>query len=158
VIDDGVVDQRALSTGRAGTVVPGGCVSVALDESHARGTLVGEQPNPDRRGGLKKVRWSFENGRLTEIRAASGRDFSDEAYQAAGPERDRPAILVVGLNPELHDFPFAEDQERGVVSVLVGYNDDFGGRTRGSYRQLALVRGATLLVDDRVLVQSGRLR
>lgn len=78
------------------------------------------------------------------------------SYRKAGRERNRPAALGIGLNPELHDFPRVEDQELGVVAVEIGRNDDLGGRTRGSYRQFALLRGADLFVDDRQLLRAGR--
>ena len=156
VIDDGVVDQQDLSIGRVGTVVPGGYVSVALDETVASGTFLSNRPTRTRVGTYNGVRWNFEGGRLRSCSVRSGRGFLGEAFRTAGPEKDRPAILVVGLNPELHDFPYAEDQERGVVTLYIGHNDDFGGQSPGSFRRFALLRGATLSIDGHTLIRSGR--
>jgi len=157
VIDDGVVDRQDLSIGRVGTVVPGGYVSVALDEAVADGEFVSNRPTRTRSETYRGIRWTFEQGRLKSCTVESGSGFLGSAYRAAGPERDRPAILVVGLNPELHDFPFAEDQERGVVTLYIGHNDDFGGQSQGSFRRFALLRGATLSVDRRPVISSGRI-
>jgi leucyl aminopeptidase (aminopeptidase T) len=157
VIDDGMVDSQDLIDGRMGTTVPGGYMVVALDDRIAEGRLVSNRPSRYRRGVISGIVWTFRNGRLDHYEIEKGRKLFDDSYRRAGRERNRPALLEIGLNPEIRDFPLAEDQERGVLTLDIGHNDDFGGRTRGSFRQFALLRGGSLLVDDRPLIRSGRL-
>ena len=49
-----------------------------------------------------------------------------------------------------------EDLEKGVVTLYIGYNDDFGGQTPGSFREYALLRGADVLVDGEPILRRGR--
>jgi leucyl aminopeptidase (aminopeptidase T) len=155
-VDDGVVDEHDVVSGHLGTVVPGGYLTLAVDESVAEGTFVSNRPTRDRIGVITGLRWTFQNGRLVRYEAREGSRLFVESYRKAGRERDRPAVLEVGLNPELRDLPHAEDQEKGVLTLEIGHNEDFGGRTQGTFRKYAILRGADLFVDDRPLLRAGR--
>jgi leucyl aminopeptidase (aminopeptidase T) len=158
ILDDGMVDPQDLASGRNWTTVPSGSLLVALDERTAEGRLVANRPSRHLRGVVRGLTWTFHSGRLTHYDVGSGRRIFEESYREAGRERDRPAILSIGLNPEIRDFPLAEDSERGVVCMYIGHNDDVGGRTHGSYRDYALVEGADLLLDDKPLLRAGHRR
>jgi leucyl aminopeptidase (aminopeptidase T) len=155
-IDDGKVDTGESGGGGLGTIVPGGFLSVAVDEKVAEGLFVANRPSRSRHGSILGMRWTFRNGRLAGYDAKAGRSIFERAYGHGGRERDRPAVLEIGLNPATHDFPLAEDQEQGVVTIEIGHNEDFGGRTRGTFRQFAMLRGADLSIDDRPLLRAGR--
>lgn len=154
-LDDGAISREDLAHGRVGTTVPGGYLAVALHERVANGRFVSNRPSRYRSGIVGGLSWTFRGGRVTHFDAARGRDLVAASYRKAGPERVRPALLEIGLNPEVHDFPLAEDLERGVVTLYIGHNDDFGGRTRGTYRQYALLRGADLSLDDTLVLKGG---
>ena len=155
-VEVGSVDSRNLARGHVGTTVPGGVVLVALDERIAEGNFIANRPSRHPEGVIRGLRWNFQNGRLARYDASEGLSQFEATFGSAGRERDRPALLAIGLNPRVRDFPLAEDQERGVVTLYVGRNEDFGGRTRGRYRSFALLRGADLAVDDRPLLKGGR--
>jgi leucyl aminopeptidase (aminopeptidase T) len=156
VIEDGVIDPHDRAQGRNYTVLPGGWVAVAVEESTAEGSFLANRPSRDGRGLLRDVRWTFRGGRLTDVSVGAGRSRFERRYAKAGSERSRPALLEIGLNPKLHDFPVLEDHELGVVTLYVGRNDDYGGRTRGHAREYALLEGADVLVDDRPILLAGR--
>jgi leucyl aminopeptidase (aminopeptidase T) len=158
VLDDGVVDAHDLALGRPGTTVPGGFLSVAVDERVAEGRFVANRPSRTRWGAIRDFDWTFHGGRLVRSEAGAGREFFDAYYPRAGRERDRPGVFVIGVNPEIHDFPFTEDQEDGVLTLEIGHNDDFGGRTRGKFRAFAILRGADLFVDEVQVLKAGRRR
>jgi len=151
-VDDGVVDPRDLASGRVWTTLPAGTITVALDENVAEGRLISNRPSRHHRGTIQGLEWSFRNGRLDRFVARQGRRIFEETYRRAGRERDQPAMLSIGLNPEIHDFPFAEDQQQGVVTLYIGRNDDYGGRTGGEFRDYALIAGANLCIDGRPAV------
>ena len=152
-VDYGVVDPKVLSDGSVWTTLPAGSLVVALDGRVAEGRFVSNRPSRHRRGVISGVTWTFRGGRLVHHRIEQGRRLFEDSYRSAGRERDHPSLLWVGLNPEIRDFPLAEDQERGVIALGLGHNDDFGGRTRGTYREYALLRGAELFVDDRPVLR-----
>jgi leucyl aminopeptidase (aminopeptidase T) len=156
VIDDGVVDKADLAAGRVGTVVPGGFMGVALNERTADGTFISNRPTRWREGVIQGIRWRFRHGQLDHYEVETGKALFEPAYRVAGRERNRPAVLSIGLNPEIRDFPLAEDQEWGVLMLCIGHNQDFGGRTDGKYRQFALLRGADLFIDDEPIFRGGR--
>jgi len=156
VIEDGAVDAHDRAQGRTYTVLPAGWVAVAVEESTADGSFIANRPSRDGRGIVRDARWTFRGGRLTDFAVGPGRAAFERRFGRAGPERNRPALIEIGLNPKLHDFPIVEDHELGVVSVYIGHNDDFGGRTRGTFREYALLEGADVRVDGRRILRAGR--
>jgi leucyl aminopeptidase (aminopeptidase T) len=156
VVDDGVVDAGDIAHGRVWTTVPSGYLTVALDERVAEGRFVSNRPSRNPRGKIRGIDWTFRNGRLSRYEIVQGRKIFEKSFQAAGRERSRPGLFTIGLNPEIREFPLAEDQERGVVTVCIGFNDDYGGRSRGGFRSYAILRGADVFVDDLPLLRRGR--
>lgn len=157
ILDDGAVDARDLAQGRNWTTVPSGFLVVAVDEGAAEGQFVSNRPSRHRRGVIRGVTWTFRDGRLAQYEIKKGRTIFESSYRQAGRERSRPALISIGLNPAIRDFPFAEDQELGVVTLYIGCNDDLGGRTHGTYRDYVLLRGADVSVDDQPILRGGRL-
>lgn len=156
IVWDGVVDRQDLAEGRNWTVLPSGCLIVPLDERRAEGRFVSNRPSRHRRGTISRISWTFRNGRLNRYDVGQGRNLFEDFYLGAGKERDRPALLSIGLNPKIRDSPFAEDAQAGVITLYIGHNDDFGGRTRGAFRGFALLEAADVLVDDRPVLRAGR--
>jgi leucyl aminopeptidase (aminopeptidase T) len=157
ILDDGAVDAHDLAQGRNWTTVPSGYLLVVLDEKSAEGQFYSNRPSRHHRGVIQDITWNFRDGKLYHYEVGKGRSIFESSFSHAGRERNRPALLSIGLNPQIHDFPFAEDQEAGVVTLYIGCNDDLGGRTHGSYRDYALLRGADLTIDDQPVVREGRL-
>jgi leucyl aminopeptidase (aminopeptidase T) len=156
-IDDGRIDPHDLTSGAIWTVVPGGFMGLALDERVAEGRFISNLPHHFAGNVIDGITWTFRNGRLARYEVATGSAIFDKAYRAAHRGRDRPGVLYIGLNPEIHTLPMAEDQSLGTVSVGIGYNQDLGGRTQGTFRQYAILRDADLLIDDRLVLHAGRV-
>ncbi len=156
IVQDGTLGPAELAVGWVWTVLPAGVVTVALDGLGASGRFRANRPSRHRRGTIEGLEWEFSGGRLSRYTARRGLALFERQFRQGGPERRRLAILSVGLNPKIRELPLAEDQEDGVVSLYLGHNEEFGGRTRGKFRSHALLRGATLLVDGRPFLRSGR--
>ncbi len=157
ILDDGAVDSRDLAHGRVGATVPGGFLAVPLDATVAEGRMLSNRPYRYRIGWVAGSRWTFHKGALVSHSVRKGRSFFEGSYARGGPERTKPALLTIGLNPAIRNYPFAEDLEEGVVTIHIGHNDDFGGKTRGVFRQVALLRGASMEIDGTPVLRRGRI-
>jgi aminopeptidase len=135
--------------------VPSGAVRVALDETVAEGTFVGNRTCYYDDGVAKEPRFEFSGGRLRERSFASGQERFDAPYAKAGKGKDQPGFLSIGLNPELHDTPQVEDIEDGAVLVSVGGNRNLGGKNAASFFGWAVLAGASVEVDGRPLPVGG---
>jgi leucyl aminopeptidase (aminopeptidase T) len=154
-VEDGSVDEDDLRNGHNWTVLPGGFIVVALDERVADGKFIANRPSAHNRGLNAGIRWTFRGGRLTSYVSDDPTGVFTASYRAAGRERERPAILSVGLNPHLHHAPLQDDQILGMVSLFIGSNDNLRGRTRGPFRDYALLEGADVRVDGHPIVSAG---
>ena len=164
-VDDGVIDEEDVRNGNVVTVVPSGVAGVAVDETFAEGMIQGEGsdgvafgPNMQVQVPLSGGRWTFRNGRLSDYSFERGEAEFRRVFRAAGPGKERPGIVSVGLNPATTSIPLLFDQESGVISVTVGRNADWGGRTRGSHFVAYLpIRKANLEIDGTPVVRNGEL-
>jgi len=157
IVDDGSVGDEDLQVGHGWTVVPAGLASVALHERFAEGRIIANLPSYHRRGVNRGVQWTFHDGRVISYESEDASGMFAEAYRTGGTGHDRPALLTVGLNPRLRMAPLQIDQGRGIVSVYIGANDHFGGRTRSSFNDYALLEGADVSVDGHPILRAGEL-
>jgi leucyl aminopeptidase (aminopeptidase T) len=155
-VEDGSIDAGDLRAGEYWTVLPGGYLIVPLNPRLAEGRFIATRPARHRSGNNPGIRWEFHAGRLISYESDDPTGWFQNAYEGAGKERDKPALLSIGLNPKLHEAPLLEDQARGVVTMYIGRNQDFGGRTPGMFRDYALIEGADLTVDGKPIVTAGR--
>jgi leucyl aminopeptidase (aminopeptidase T) len=137
--------------------VPDGSVYVAVDESTAEGTFVSNRTTAPFGEPIRTGRWTFRRGRLVGQSYATGGRGVRAAYAQGKKGRDRPAMLEVGLDPSIHISPNMAENERGAISVAIGSNTGFGGRTAAQFNMILTVGGAELLLDDRPVVRDGRI-
>lgn len=161
-VDDGVIDDDDIRAGNVMTVVPSGVVQSTVKESEGEGTFVANVPGVmflhGRESALRPGRWEFRRGRLAEYHFDSGAEEFRRAQSTLGAGKDRPGMISVGLNPAISSIPLLVDQEKGVVTVAIGRNAHLGGQTRTPHFTAYLsVRGATLRIDGRTLVDHGEL-
>ncbi|MCI4327402.1 MAG: hypothetical protein L3K16_07200 [Thermoplasmata archaeon] len=161
-IDDGVIDDADVKAGNVVAVVPSGVTAVAVDETYAEGTFVGnligvmfargvETPL---RGGVL----TFRKGRLAESSFESGGEAFRREFAKMGKGKDRPGILSVGLNPRISSIPLLFDQARGVITVSIGRNSWAGGATRTPhFAAFQSLKGGTLQIDGTTVVDAGTL-
>jgi leucyl aminopeptidase (aminopeptidase T) len=156
--DTGVLPPRR-EWGDFGMLVntPPGSVYVAVDESTAEGTIVANRSTTQ---GVMRVtggRWTFHDGRLASKEFAEGGPAFERLYRAATGAKDRPSFLEVGTNPDLHGSPFLEENELGAVTVGIGGNVNFGGKSRSSLFTFLTVGGANLSIGGQDVVKAGRV-
>lgn len=155
--DDGVVDPKDVRIGQNMASIPGGAVYVSVDEKFVEGRLVANRSTYPLQGTLTGGRWTFQDHHLASYTYRSGEELFKAAYDAAGPGRDRPGFLSIGLNPRIRDAPGLEDFERGGLLFGIGGNVGYGGKTKSPFTSWLALGGAHLEVDGRPLVADGEI-
>jgi aminopeptidase len=133
------------------TNLPSGAIRVALDESVADGTIVGNRTCYFDDGVATEPVFEFSGGKLTEARFGTGGERFQVPFKQAGKGRDQPGFLAIGLNPELHNTPQVEDLEAGAVMVSVGGNRNLGGKNAAQFFGWAIAAGASVEIDGKPL-------
>lgn len=131
------------------TNLPGGSVSVALDEAVAEGTIVANRSCYSDTGAATGGVFEFHDGRLVRHHFDTGAEVFDVGYRTGGAGRDRPGQLRIGLNPKLRNTPQLEDLEAGAILVAVGGNASLGGKNKSPFFGFVVNAGARLEVDGR---------
>jgi leucyl aminopeptidase (aminopeptidase T) len=146
-------------------VVPSGVTVVTVDERFAEGSFISEgsggvaftSETPNQIP-LRGARWTFRKGKLVDFSFERGEADFRRAFKAAGPGKDRPGLISVGLNPATTSIPLLFDQERGVLSLAIGRNSEMGGHTRGSrFVAYSPLHKAELSVDGTPVLRDGEL-
>ncbi len=159
--DVGIVDAAARKR-RYGILAsnPAGLLMVAVDRSNARGTVVGNRAVYDLMTAHRyaDADWSFEGGKLAKRTLGDGGKEFEEAFAKGGQGRDQLSYFSIGLNPQGRDAAPAEDTEEGAVLISVGNNTFAGGSNKAKLRGFAMVAGADIEVDGKLVVAGGRIR
>lgn len=157
-LDDALVDATDLKAGNNMATIPGGVVGVAIDHTSAEGTVLGNHTTYPDAGPVSGARWNFSKGHLTGQTYESGGDSIETAFaKAPRGGKDRLSYFSVGLNPEITQLPQMEDQELGAVMLRIGGNSFQGGKNASPFGAWLVVNGADVTIDDRPLLQEGRL-
>jgi aminopeptidase len=164
-VADGVLDAQDVRAGDVVQVLPSGVVAVTVDERFADGSFIGDGSGDVAfaSGSLSQIplgggQWRFRNGKLTEFSYERGEAEFRRGYKAAGPGKERPGLISVGLNPSTTSIPLLFDQERGVLSLSIGRNAEMGGHNRGArFTAYSSIRKADLTVDGTAVLRNGEL-
>ncbi len=155
-MDDGVVDAEDIKAKDFMTSVPPGYAYTVPDETSGEGTIVAELPYPYLGNFIRGTRIRFQDGKATWSAEAGGELVRPTWDKAKGP-KDRLGYLGIGLNPAARTGFLQDDLVDGVLEVGIGDNEEAGGRNKTAFYLGARLSGATLTVDDKVLVNGGRL-
>jgi aminopeptidase len=156
-VDDGIIDAADLKQKNNVGNVPAGLVVATLDEKYGDGTVVATRTARFARGRktVDGLRWTFARGRLV-ARATDGDGTEYERHFAKGaPGKDRPSLITIGLNPALAEAPSYEDQALGIVSVYVGGNAFYGGKSKTPFQAYLMLQGANVELNGKPLVRAG---
>lgn len=136
---------------------PSGQVLVAVDQSHADGTVVANRTiyvAPDR---FADQRFTFEDGALTDYSVGVGREAFEKGMKMAKPASRVHSYLSIGLNPFGRNVPPAEDTEEGGMTVGVGNNGFLRGKVGGPYLAPAMVGEGEISIDGRTIAKGGKV-
>ena len=162
LISDGALTEDRVKQGSAAasTWLPAGELMFPAANGSANGKIVLDRYLWDGRliRGLTLV---FDKGSLTSMTAANDMSGVKAAYDAAGGAKDRFGYIDIGLNPETR-LPVGSGRIIWTApgSVVIGFGDNrgFGGDNTSDFGFAAQLSGATITVDGKPVVASGRLR
>jgi leucyl aminopeptidase (aminopeptidase T) len=156
-VDDGVLDEDDLATGTFDTTLPAGCINIAPDEVSANGTVAFDLPTPQRGKLIRGIKWSFENGKITEFTAAKNGGMVIPIWEKATGDRSKFGWFGIGFNPAGKTGFLADNIASGIVTVGIGENKLFGGKNVSTFTFQGALKKSTLTVDNQTVVADGKL-
>jgi leucyl aminopeptidase (aminopeptidase T) len=161
-VSDGVLSDEKLRKGGAAcqTWLPAGEVYLSPVPGTAEGKVVVERMLFEGKEVLG-LSLTFKKGKMTEMTAKSGLERLRGLYEAAGGGRDEFSAIDVGINPAVRlpkASPTGLYMEAGTITVNAGNNVWAGGDNKASFALTCFLRGGTLRVDDKALVEDGALQ
>lgn len=157
-LDDSLVDESDLKMGNSMATIPGGVVGVSIDHTSAEGSIIGNHTTYPNSGPVTGTRWNFSDGRLkSQSYETGGKPIEDAYAKAPRPGKDRLGFFSVGLNSEITKLPQMEDQEIGAILFQLGGNSFRGGKNVSPFGAWTVVKGADLSIDDKPVLQGGRI-
>ena len=153
--DDGRIDDKDRAARAHVSNLPAGSVYTTVVEEATRGQLCLSTAM-----GASDVRLTFEAGRIVDVRVRSGRERVLDLLAQHTGDADRVGHVGIGLNPHLKSFvgwPLVDEHVRGALFVAIGENRYLGGQNESSLNIDFAIQNATLLCDDTVIVDGGRV-
>ena len=135
--------------------LPAGSVYTTVQEWSASGSL----SLPRARDAVNVV-FHFKDGRVADIEAESGAESIIRVFDQHSGEPRRISHLGIGLNPRLHQplgWPLVDEHRHGTLFFAFGENRYLGGENESSLNVDFVIPDASLLADDRVVVENGKL-
>src|SRR5262249_53570375 len=160
-------DASAARGARAGVLVdreieiPAGVVRVAPIEESVEGAIAFPPSHWGARG-VEGLKMTFSRGKVTGIRASSGRDAVEAELGRAGAAGRSFREFALGFNPLLAVpergpwIPYY-GYGAGVVRLSLGDNSELGGAVGGGYVRWNFFTDLTATVGDTTWVRDGKL-
>ncbi len=141
--------------------LPAGAIRVAPLEETVHGTIV-FPPSQWAGRPVDGLTLRFEEGRVTDMDAASGLAFAEAEMREAGEAGRQFREFALGFNPLLavpdeHPWIPSYGYGAGVVRLSLGDNSELGGRVTGGYVRWNFFADATVTVGNTVWVRDGKL-
>jgi leucyl aminopeptidase (aminopeptidase T) len=153
--DDGYIDRDDMERGANASNLPAGSIYSTVIEDQTEGSL-----RLPRAAGASDVVFTFRQGRIERIEAASGEAALRDLFDRHSGEPRRVSHIGVGLNPYLHEpigWTLVDEHVHGCVFVAFGENRYMGGKNASSLNVDFAVPGATFTVGERVVVSEGKV-
>jgi leucyl aminopeptidase (aminopeptidase T) len=153
--DDGAIDSEDRARGAIVSNIPAGSIYTTVLESATHGQLCLPQA-----GEACDVVLRFAGGRIADIAAASGADALRAMFDRHSGEPRRVSHIGIGLNPYLRqplNWVLLDEHIHGALFIAFGENRYMGGANESSLNVDYTLPGATLLVDDQVVIADGKV-
>jgi aminopeptidase len=162
MVSDGVIDEAKRKQGGAAcwTYLPAGEVYVSTAPGTAEGRVVVDRVFFEGKE-INDLVMEVKGGKVVSLTAKTNGDHLAAAFKAAAEGKDCFGVIDVGINPNVH--PPANSKvlaatPAGMISVYVGNDTWAGGDDNTPFSLTGYLPGATLTVDDKVIVEKGELK
>ncbi len=136
--------------------IPGSELDVVPKVGTIEGTVYFDRPNFSDDKKIEGLKWTFKNGKLVGYSASKNIGLFRKGYLAAKGDKDKVGVLAIGLNPKLL-YGFNQDFWVA-VSLTIGIGTlGEGDKNKTDYSFSATLSKATVLVDDKKIIDEGRL-
>lgn len=136
--------------------IPSGGVAIAPIERSVEGKAFFDIPQPSVGKLVEGMRWTFKDGRVKSFTAKRNVNALKGMWDKGHGDKDRLGVVSLGINPK-GKIGFLENYlARGVVTLSLGDNDELGGENKSDAGAAASMSRATIEVDDRVILKTGK--
>jgi leucyl aminopeptidase (aminopeptidase T) len=156
-VDDGIVDERDMVEESLDASLPAGLVSTTIIEDSANGRAVLDLPTPWAGRTIRKMEWTFGNGKLTSFIGDSNALELRKQWEKAAGDKDRIAMLSIGVNSKAKPGYLQNEIVEGAVGIGIGGNEDLGGNNKRGFNYSGTIGKATLTLDGKTLIDRGKL-
>ncbi|MFL7867623.1 MAG: aminopeptidase [Anaerolineales bacterium] len=151
--DDGFIDDVDIQRGAIVSNLPAGSIYTTVLEQKTNGQLWLPKAGP-----AKEVLFTFRDGRIVDIQASSGSALLTEELDRHSGEARRVSHIGLGLNPYLNrpsGWTMVDEHIHGSLFIALGENRYMGGSNPSSLNVDYALAGATLQVNDHLIVSKG---
>jgi len=155
-LDDGVLTPAHREAGENMAAIPAGELYVAPKEASGRGTIRFDRPVAYIGRWMRGLTFAFDGGRA-KWSASEGDEIVRPQWDKGKPGKDRLGGFQIGLNPRARSGFLSDYIVAGSVYVLIGENEEFGGRNKTNFAMAGTLTGAKVTVDGTAIVEGGRI-
>jgi leucyl aminopeptidase (aminopeptidase T) len=156
-VNDGIVDEGDIEEEALNASIPAGSVETTIVEDSANGRVVLDVPTPWAGRTIRRIEWTFQDGRVVAFDGDKNALELRKQWEIASGDKDRIAMLTIGLNPKAKSGYTINDVVEGAIGVGIGGNEDAGGNNKRGFYYSGTLSKASLMLDGRMLVDRGKL-
>ncbi len=155
---DGIITDAMRANGKP-AFLPAGGIEASAEETSAEGKVVFDSPilSLVKEGRIEKLTLTVSHGSIVRFTAATQDQAFGRWLKEGSGDSDRFAFFGFGLNPKLRHGFTQDDKVRGGVTLGFGDNTDKEGRNKADRGFWASMTGATVTIDNRLVMKDGHL-
>jgi leucyl aminopeptidase (aminopeptidase T) len=137
--------------------LPGSELDIVPNPKRVDGKVKFDRPVLQNGAVIEGLEWTFKNGMLSGSTALKNYGLFAKDYARAKGQKDRLGVIVLGLTPKL-SYGFTNDMYvEGAVSLGLGSFGE-GDKNNTDYSFIATISKATVELDDKKIIESGKLK
>jgi aminopeptidase len=156
--DDGVIDEEDVKRGDPWLNIPSGEVCVAPIEDGANGKVVFDIAYYKGKK-IEDLEVELIDGVVKPLKAKKGLEIFTNRIEKASGDKDKIGELGIGLNPKIKNaigYLATDEKIIGTCHIAFGENRFIGGKNVSDIHWDLLIKNATVVVDDKVIMKNGK--
>lgn len=155
----GYADVGIVNVPGAFSNLPAGEASLAPEEEHCEGELVVDSGMGVVPEDHDPLRLTFRDGKVTRISGDKSAERLRRLLAPFGADARRIAEFGIGTNEfaRISGYPLEDEKVLGTIHIALGNNISFGGNNSAGVHLDGVVYKASVTIDGRKILDSGRL-